>query len=1006
MSRINAAAIFARFFTLRAKLALLTTIGVLILLTLYYGLLSYFVVNRLAKLDVNEAMNNFNRVMLAGQQLEDHLDAVCFGLATNDIIYQFAESGDVSLVERKLSDEIFRMTDLSIVYICKNDGAALWSRTYDAATGGAIDIKEFPASGVSPGFELLAPPDDPKQHWDGFFLTSAGPLQVVCRPIVNGLGEGPVRGTVIVGRLADERRLEQIRNQTQVDFTLRDPRFPASITEAAFWLPVSLSGKPMVGYPTEDTLSVVGRVTDTRGKALLMLTVNSPRPVTRAAISIMQTSIIFTIVAALAIIGILVFFVHILVEIPLGRIGAHMQRIRETADPRVPFPYRFSGEFGRLASSFTHMLNRLGEAQTSLRESELRFRSLTESAMDGIVSSDSRANIISWNRGAERMFGYKPEEVVGQPLSVILPERFRFDVDDIVHRIDEHIAAGLGHTLEFTGRRKDGSEFPLDMSAGAWDTSEGRFYSGILRDTTLRRQALDALENARDAAEAANRAKTQFLASMSHEIRTPMNGVVGMTEILAATELSGAQRRCVEGIRQSADSLLDIINDVLDLSKIEAERVELEKIPFSPGELLQQIAWSMQPTARKKGLELTCTLGGDLPEFIEGDPARIRQILVNLVGNAIKFTEQGHCACSLDLGHALGAGLTELRFSVRDTGIGVEPHLQEAIFERFSQADASITRKYGGTGLGLTICRRLAELMGGRVWVESVPGEGSTFCFTMPAHPCAPPQAKERIDEQIDLLAPMRRLKVLVAEDTKLNQDLFLIFLEGLGHEVRIVENGQGAVECLRQEPFDLVLMDVEMPVMDGLQATRLLRNPETGALDPNVPIIAVTAHALIGDRERFLEAGMTDYVSKPIDFRALRAALARVMTGRDHVLEDDAPARAVRLLSGRTEALARLGGNEAALARMDMIFVEDAPKKLRALLEGIGAKEVDAARRAAHSLKSMAATIGATKLSQFAAELESAASAGEWASIQEAKHRLEAALNAAIDAISTGSSQ
>jgi len=1004
--RIDRAAIVARLFSLRAKLALLTTIGVLILLTLYYSLLSYAVVNRLAELDEAEAMNNYMRVMLAGQVMEDHLDAVCFTLSSNDAMYAFAESGDLSLVERKLGDDLFRMADLSIVYICRNDGTALWSRTYDSETKRAVTFEEFPAAGVPPDFPLLAPAEKPSQHWDGFFKTSIGPLQVVCRPILTHTGEGPVRGTVIVGRLADERRIAKMRQQTQVDFTIQDPSVGMHIHDLIAWLPVAFTGKPQFTYTRGEKLRVVGRITDTRGKALYTIYVHSQRPVTAAAASVMKTSIIFTVVAALAIIGILVFFVHILVEIPLKRIGAHMRRIEETAEPRVPFPYRFSGEFGRLAKSFTHMLNRLGDAQASLSDSELRYRSLTESAMDAIVSADADANIISWNKGAERMFGYSAAEMLGRSLSAMLPERHVISKDEIINLLERHLAEGPGSMLEFTGRRKDGTEFPLDMSAGKWETRDGQFYSGILRDTTLRKQALDALETARDAAEASNRAKTQFLASMSHEIRTPMNGVVGMAEILTATELTPAQHRCVDGIRQSAGALLDIINDVLDLSKIEADRVELEKLAFSPVDLVQQIVWSMQPSAQKKGLEFSFTAEENLPAYIEGDSARIRQILVNLAGNAIKFTEAGKCSISITRARntASDESADTLYFAVRDTGIGVEPHLREAIFDRFSQADASITRKYGGTGLGLTICRRLAELMGGNVWCESEPGRGSTFFFSLPARTCDPPAPEEAVEAQIDLTAPMRRLRVLVAEDTSLNQELFSIFLEGLGHEVQIVENGQAALERLCRERFDVVLMDVEMPVMDGPQATRLLRKPESGALDPDIPVIAVTAHALIGDRERFLEAGMNEYVSKPIDFRALRAALQRVTSGRDYVLEDGPPPNVERLLGGRAAALARLGGSAAALARMDRIFVEDAPKVHDTLAQGVALRDVEMARRAAHSLKTMSATIGGTRLSQIAAELESMASAGQWNEIENAKNRLFAALGAALDAIAAES--
>jgi two-component system, sensor histidine kinase and response regulator len=779
--------------------------------------------------------------------------------------------------------------------------------------------------------------------------------------------------------------------------------------------------------------------------------------------------------------------------------------------------------------------------EQTLEENEQRLRLILQSVLTGIVLIDAETHeIVEVNPVAERMIGRSRQEIIGREcFCFICPsERGRCPISDLGYTV-EH--------AEWVMLTADGRELPVLKSVIPIEINGRKMLLDSFVDLSQQRQLELDLRAAKEQAEAANKLKSQFLATMSHEIRTPMNGVIGMIGLLMDTELSAEQQDFCQRAASSAEALLTLINDILDFSKIEAGKLDLEILDFDLRTTIEEVSDILAVKPQEKGLEYICFLDPQAPSRLRGDEGRLRQVLNNLVGNAIKFTDEGEVALHVTLEHETEDTAT-LRFTVRDTGIGISDDRVSRLFTAFTQADASTTRRYGGSGLGLAISRQLVEMMGGQIGVQTELGRGSSFWFTvtldkqeeqhdaLPADPTQlaqnrilivddndtnrlllakllsswgcrhaeaadaedalrflwqgiidgdpfqialldmqmpdvngdelgqrikgdpalakthlilltslgytaqrtadfdacltkPVKQSQLYDRLVDVLSlrvqpaeaevhadgdgqdadggvisreQRRQVRILLAEDNVTNQLVALKMLDKLGYRADVVANGQEALHALASIPYDLVLMDVQMPEMDGLEATRRIRAGEAQVRAPQVPIIAMTAHAMKGDREKCLAAGMDAYVSKPVRVEALETALECCLASLDlnaaaaqpqaspgSDMEEVAPA-VLDLATLYTD----LGDDAEMLELVLQTFYDDTPRRLEALRAALAEKDADAVQRQAHSIKGSAGTIGALTLQELCHGAEMNAANGDLAAVAANLAALETAWN------------
>jgi PAS domain S-box-containing protein len=602
-----------------------------------------------------------------------------------------------------------------------------------------------------------------------------------------------------------------------------------------------------------------------------------------------------------------------------------------------------------------------------VRASESRIRAIVETAVDGIITINGRGIVQEMNRSAERMFGWTAQEVVGRNIKMLMPEPDRSSHDDYLRNfLDTGLPKVIGQGREVNGMHKSGRLVPVRLAVGRVDLPGSQLFVGFVTDISERRALEASLRDTADKAEQAAEAKTAFLANMSHEIRTPMNAIIGFTELLLKNELAPQQRSHLSIVHQSARSLLGLLNDVLDSTKLEKGAVALEQIDFSLRELAQQVISSLRLSAENKNLELFLDYREGTVQYFKGDPLRIQQVLTNLLGNAIKFTHSGQVSLSIFVDS--GA----VRLDVADTGIGMSEEQLQRIFDPFSQADASISRRFGGTGLGTTIARQLVELMGGDIRVESTPGRGSLFMVSVPLEAGTRPEAPNAAISGSNL-PPMR---VLIADDVPQNLELLSHLLKDAGHQVVCAHDGEEAVTKFSDGThYDLVLMDVHMPRVDGLTAARRIRSLEKSTDRRAVPIIALTASVMESDRRAARAAGMDGFASKPLDLPRLRAEMRRVLG-----LEKPAAATETAPRTQDAEidwqAGVALWGSKRRMAAAIHGFLADLQQRHPLPPSSTDITQLDwaLATRSLHGIRGAAGNLALTKVTSLSARLESAA--------------------------------
>ena len=611
-------------------------------------------------------------------------------------------------------------------------------------------------------------------------------------------------------------------------------------------------------------------------------------------------------------------------------------------------------------------LLRVQDLYRRMRESSARLSSILNTAVDGIITIDANGLIQDFNHSAERLFGWTAREVIGRNIKMLMPDPYQSAHDGYLQNYRETGTPRIiGIGREVVGLRKDDSHMPMRLAVGRVDLPGELLFVGFVTDISDRHALEASLREEAERAEQAAAAKSTFLANMSHEIRTPMNSIIGFTELLLQTELNASQRGHLDTVRQASKSLLRLINDILDTTKMEKGQFELESIDFSLRAVAMQIESSMRLGALAKQLTFVVGYPQDIPEYFKGDPLRMLQILNNLVGNAIKFTESG----SVEMVFAYESGTVHIQ--VRDTGIGMSPEQTKLVFAPFAQADATISRRFGGTGLGTTIARQLVEQMGGSIEVESALGQGSTFHVRLPLPQGQRPVSKQA-PETPQLSLPS--LRILVADDVPQNLELLALTLQKDAHEVIMAKDGREALQRFTEGRFDVVLMDVHMPGLDGLQASRLIRRLELEQGRLRTPIVALTASVMAEDRHAAREAGMDGFAIKPLDVPQLFGEIARVV----QPFQNNAPEKPLVVDAFDPETLIDwergevLWGEKARLLDALFRFLESVHEKYPLPAPGLEPVDREGALFSLHGIRGAAGNLALPEIARFAGVLES----------------------------------
>jgi PAS domain S-box-containing protein len=936
--------------TLRAKTLLILGVALVTLVIVLNVSSSWIVLRGFDQLEEQNSRESLQRGINALATEFRSLANLVGDWSVWDDAYAFMQDRNPAFIRSNLADESYGLLDADMVIFVAPDGEILYGQAYDHQAGQVIPLPDGLATPyLQPGSRLLQ--QEAMTSTAGLVLLPQGPLLLVGHPVLTSSGDGPARGTILMGRYLDAARLQRLADGAGLDLAVQRVDGPLAGDFAApgpalqpVMVDLNTLAEPPAGSATQrlngDLIASYAALADINGRPSLVLRSQQHRSIYHQGQASSRFLLITTLLIGL-IFGILAFYIlERLVLARVSRLGQSIEGIGAGGGLSQRVPVEGHDELGRLAETLNHALAALEKTQrehdaaaAALTAERNLLRTLIDIMPDYIYAKDTAGRFMFTNTAHAVPLGLtSPEEAVGMT-----------DFDLFPADLATQYAAGeapvltegklLLNQLEPVTEPATGERRWVETTKVPLHNPEGAIIGlvGISRDITERRRTAEALAQANlelqqavatandlaAAAQSATRAKSEFLANMSHEIRTPMNAVIGMTGLLLDTPLSAEQQEYAETIRSSGDTLLTIINDILDFSKIDAGKLELEYQPFDLRAGVEEALDLFAAQAAEKGVELAYILDDSVPHTIVGDVTRLRQILANLLGNAIKFTDAGEVVLSI-LAQKLDGGQYEIHFGVRDTGIGIPRDRMDRLFQSFTQIDASTTRRFGGTGLGLVISKCLAELMGGRMWAESqgIPGQGSTFHFTIRAQSAASQTRVYLRNPQPELSGK----RLLIVDDNATNRRILALQAQSWGMVVRMAASGPEALNWIRRgDTFDVGILDMHMPNMNGLTLAEEIRKYHDAA---SLPLIMLTSLGTHDKAAQAASAHFAAYLTKPIKPSLLQEILLSVFGGRPVVVRPDASQPQINTRLARQYPLRILIAEDNALNQKLMLRV------------------------------------------------------------------------------------
>ncbi|HEX9060073.1 MAG TPA: CHASE4 domain-containing protein [Clostridia bacterium] len=862
--------------TLRVKTMCLIALSLSALIGIIY--ITNFVVmgNSFEKLEEEYASRNVAQVSNAIENESEAIYTKLSDWANWDDTCKFIEDSNADYIESNLSKETFADLQLNLAIFMNNDGKTVFYKLFSLEKNEEIKTSDDIYKTI-PVYDVLKSAKDIK----GIVMTSMGPMIIAARPILSSKGEGPPKGSVLMGRFLDSFEITKLSKLTNFQISLDNISNSEDIKKHSSILSLLTDKNTVVVIPIDKAYTYGHSVLkDISGKKILLLNVKISRDISKSGNKSIQFFLILLLVSGLVLGAAILLALEKLALSRLEYLSNRVAEIGRTGRLGERIAEKGNDELGNLSREVNGMIAAIEKSHADIMESEYKLRYIFESINDGFayfkiipgINTKSYEFIfLEVNNAFLKIIDQKKDDILGKQASEIMTD-FSFDFVQKFSLVEDKLS--FEYYIEDRKKWYYVSTYCPFME----------YLIVVFHDITNRKEIEAQLNNAKEAAEAANKAKGQFLANVSHEIRTPLNAIIGMTEFILNSGLDREQKRLTTLVKDAGELLLTIINGILDFSKMEAGKLILNNFEFDLSSSVDCITELLGVKARERNIELKSSLEPGLPIFL-GDGDRLKQVLLNLVGNALKFTSNGSVSINA-FTEEVHENLRTIKFEVTDTGTGIDEETLKRLFRPFEQADASTTRKYGGTGLGLSICKQIVEAMGGEIGVLSEKGKGSTFWFRLklqttdkkflPAvqgEECQSAVIKN-LDKKTD--TSNAKSKILLAEDNQVNRELATIQFKKLGFNIDTAVNGREAVEAVTKGNYSLVFMDCQMPEMDGLEATRAIRSYEGS--NSHVPIIAITANATEGSLEECIAAGMDAMVTKPVKIQVLSDTINKWM--------------------------------------------------------------------------------------------------------------------------------